>query len=406
MERTSLQNSAPIPLRARQTSTDPWQFLGVALRNAPAMAWRSPGGGDSFVAWGSSEQVTHGRSSQPSAESVPWIVGGFPFALPSDPEVAEWAWGQSRLWRPKSAVRRRDHESVQMFGAASEARHDLPDDGQGAAPTSLDWRPEPSRCAYEASVREAVSAIADGALQKVVLARSVLARTERGQHLSVAHTARAMAMAYPNATTYVVAMPNGEVLCGATPETIAHVENGILRTQAVAGTGTTGALLHSAKDRHEHDLVVTDITEALGSIGLDVSAAATPRVVATGDFAHLVTPIQARLPQGMGVLEVVACLHPTAALCGTPRPVARGWIREHEEIDRGWYGGPIGWADAEGNGTFAVALRCALFAADRRSVRCFGGAGIVARSDAALEHEETAAKMRAAQRCVRVEFAR
>jgi salicylate biosynthesis isochorismate synthase len=200
-----------------------------------------------------------------------------------------------------------------------------------------------------------------------------------------------------------VALPGGEVLCGATPELIAHVRDGVLRTQAVAGTGASDALLRSEKDRHEHELVVADIVDALERIGIVAEAAAEPNVVPSGDIAHLVTPIEARLPHGIGVLDVVAQLHPTAALCGTPRGPARTWIRDHEGFDRGWYGGPIGWADDHGNGTFVVALRCALFSADRRLVRCFGGAGIVAGSDPRLEGEETAAKMRAAQRCIRAE---
>lgn len=249
-----------------------------------------------------------------------------------------------------------------------------------------------------------MTAIREGALEKVVLARTLVATLDEGQ-ISVAATARALCDAFPDATVYVVTLPNGDVLCGATPELIANVRDGVLRTQAVAGTGTSEALLRSDKDRHEHHLVVTDIVTSLEQLGLAPRVAQIPNVVPSGDIAHLVTPIEAELPTGLGVLDVVEQLHPTAALCGTPRDRARAWIAEHEGFDRGWYGGPIGWADDHGNGTFVVALRCALIAANRQEVRCFGGAGIVAGSDPRLEGDETAAKMRAARQCLRVEAA-
>jgi isochorismate synthase EntC len=70
-------------------------------------------------------------------------------------------------------------------------------------------------------------------------------------------------------------------------------------------------------------------------------------------------------------------------------------IAEHEGIQRGRYGGAVGWCDAEGNGTWAVAIRCAELSADRRSARLFAGGGIVAESEPAAELAETQAKFQA-----------
>lgn len=397
--------------RSSELRGDPWQYLEVALRHGPAMAWRSPLGELAFVAWGGrrgAEERGEGAVARlrdwyssecehaPPPASIPLVVGGLPFS----PRGDGGAWSAARLWRPDTLLVQRGGHQCQVFGEPP-----VLDGTSEKAATEVHDRlarlPSADSSRYVGDVHDAVMAIRRGELEKVVLARSVDMRPEGGR-LSVAATAREMCRAFPTATVYAVALPNGEVLCGATPELIATVEDGVLRTQAVAGTGQSAALFDSEKDRHEHQLVVSDILDTLAAAGVAMRHAATPEVVASGDLVHLVTPIEGRLPDGMGVLDVVALLHPTAALCGTPRSSAMRWIRDHEKLDRGWYGGPIGWADAHGNGTFAVALRCALVAADGRHVRCFGGAGIVNSSNAELEHEETAAKMRAAEGCLRV----
>lgn len=372
------------------------------------MAWRSPRGGLSFVAWGGRrgaeergrgaatrlrEWYSSEREHGPRSRSFPMVVGGLPFA----PRADRGAWSAGRLWRPDALIVQHAGSQTQLLGEVPAPLEVPP--GALSEPVTTVSSPRPDR--YRDDVHEAVMAIRRGELDKVVLARSVVLAPKTGR-LSVSATAREMCRAFPAATVYVVALPNGEVLCGATPELIATVEDGVLRTQAVAGTGRSASLLESKKDRHEHALVVSDIVETLAAAGVAVSHPATPEVVASGELVHLSTPIAGRLPDGMGVLDVVALLHPTAALCGTPRASAMRWILEHERLDRGWYGGPVGWADGHGNGTFAVALRCALFEADRRRVRCFGGAGIVHGSDAELEHAETTAKMRAAEGCLRV----
>jgi salicylate biosynthesis isochorismate synthase len=92
------------------------------------------------------------------------------------------------------------------------------------------------------------------------------------------------------------------------------------------------------------------------------------------------------------VLELVALLHPTPAVGGTPTAEAMAWIRREEGLGRGWYAAPIGWFDATGDGDFRVALRSALL--DGRTARLYAGAGIVAGSDAAAELAETETKLR------------
>tara|TARA_B100000029_G_scaffold438880_1_gene455111 strand:+ start:227 stop:535 length:309 start_codon:yes stop_codon:yes gene_type:complete len=84
-------------------------------------------------------------------------------------------------------------------------------------------------------------------------------------------------------------------------------------------------------------------------------------------------------------------LHPTPALGGWPGEEAVSWIEEKEPLDRGWYGGPLGWLDQWGEGVFAVAIRSALVRRD--SAWVYAGAGIVAESQPEAEWRETCLKL-------------
>jgi isochorismate synthase EntC len=90
------------------------------------------------------------------------------------------------------------------------------------------------------------------------------------------------------------------------------------------------------------------------------------------------------------VLELVAALHPTAAVGGVPKARALQLIAEQEPLGRGWYAGPIGWFDASGDGDFAVAIRSALIRGSR--ARVYAGAGIVRGSTPVAEYRETLLK--------------
>jgi menaquinone-specific isochorismate synthase len=108
---------------------------------------------------------------------------------------------------------------------------------------------------------------------------------------------------------------------------------------------------------------------------------------------HLHTPIQATTDGPRHVLELVERLHPTPATAGLPRERSLCLIRRHETFSRGWYAGPIGWLDADGDGEFAVALRSALVQGNKASL--YAGCGIVRGSDPAREYDESAIKLEA-----------
>jgi isochorismate synthase len=203
---------------------------------------------------------------------------------------------------------------------------------------------------------------------------------------------------------YLFAIARGEsCFLGATPEQLLRLRDGELHTMSLAGSirrGETPAaddalgqsLLDSAKDRREQIVVTQAITEALGETCLSVRVAPEPKLLKLGNIQHLCTPITGQLASGYTIFDVIERLHPTPAVGGRPREAALQFIREHEQLDRGWYAGPVGWVNAAGEGEFAVALRSALLRG--RTATLFAGCGIVADSDPEREYAESELKLK------------
>ena len=151
------------------------------------------------------------------------------------------------------------------------------------------------------------------------------------------------------------------------------------------------ALRASAKERAEHALVVGDVQARIGPLCDELAAPPEPGVVTTETLQHLHTPIRGRLRAGAGLLDAIALLHPTAAICGAPREAAAAMLASRERLARGWYGGGVGWLDRTG-GEVVVAIRTALLRGTHALLHA--GAGIVAGSGWEAELEETRLKMR------------
>ncbi|CAA9471191.1 MAG: Isochorismate synthase @ Menaquinone-specific isochorismate synthase [uncultured Solirubrobacteraceae bacterium] len=254
---------------------------------------------------------------------------------------------------------------------------------------------------YEAAVARAVSEIRAGEYDKVVLAREVLVQAPS------AHDAAAVFGVLRSSfdSCYVFCAGRGDAaLVGASPELL--VRRTGLRAQTVALAGSTRRsadpgvdahlaerLLHSAKDLQEHAIVTRQISRALRPHSLWVAAPDEPVIIKVANIQHLATPIRAQLIRPVSVVELAGCLHPTPAVGGAPHAEATRRIPELESLDRGWYAGPVGWTDANEDGEFCVALRCALLRGDE--ARLYAGVGVVADSDPAAELAETEDKLAA-----------
>jgi salicylate biosynthesis isochorismate synthase len=256
-------------------------------------------------------------------------------------------------------------------------------------PTASDWRD---------TVAEAVAAIKAGAMQKVVLARTVQVRT--GGPIDGFGLVGLLRDQYPGCRVFGWRAGDA-VFVGASPELLVSRAADRFHLRLLAGSAPRSeeadedrrlgdALLASGKDRLEHAIVVEDAVARLHPIVEHLDRPAEPVLERYATVQHLATPVtgttSARL---FGLAEAI---HPTPAVGGAPRGEALAFIDKMEDVDRGWYAGGIGWADASGDGELALALRCALVRGD--TALLFAGNGIVADSDPDDELDETRLKLR------------
>jgi salicylate biosynthesis isochorismate synthase/menaquinone-specific isochorismate synthase len=152
-------------------------------------------------------------------------------------------------------------------------------------------------------------------------------------------------------------------------------------------------MLRDQSYREEHAIVARRIERMLRPHAVWVASAPEPTLVRIANIQHLATPIRAQLATPMDALDLLAVMHPTPAVGGEPLAKAAPLIPALEGLDRGWYAGPVGWTDTEGDGEFCVALRCALLRG--ATAHCYAGGGIVRDSDPAAELAETEVKLAA-----------
>lgn len=293
------------------------------------------------------------------------------------------------------------HQDVLRFFEATERPDEVPEEtGSENQRCSLrDVWPAP---AWKQLVGEAVHLIQQNAYAKIVLAREVEVTTEAEQHpFNLATTLQRLRQNYPAA--YIFAFQRGErAFIGATPERLVYAQDGLLHTMALAGSAPRGEteeedrrlgseLLASQKNRAEHEFVTAMLRDSLGHLCSKTWIADTPELLRLKNIQHLQTAIVGELLPDRSILEALDMLHPTPAVGGTPTASALAFIRAYENLDRGWYAGPIGWIDLQGNGEFAVALRSALL--ESRRATLFAGCGIVKDSDPEAEYAESCLKL-------------
>ncbi|MDG0872268.1 isochorismate synthase DhbC [Paenibacillus thiaminolyticus] len=316
------------------------------------------------------------------------------------------------------------------FAPAKPAQLIVPNDVQWAGPLRFDtglprerpvasaWEiqqiPEPDR--FMDGVNEALARLGEGALQKVVLSRTL--RMTAPEIVDVHQLLRNLAGHNTHGYTFAVDLAAGDdsaaeartgrmgprTLIGASPELLVTKTGGRVTANPLAGSAARSddpdedkrradALLASGKDRHEHEVVIDAVAAALRPYCRALHVPAGPSLVQTKTMWHLSTNITGELADpAVSSLELAMALHPTPAICGTPTDLARAVIKDIEPFDRDYYTGAVGWCDVNGDGEWAVTIRCA--EAEGRTLRLFAGAGIVAGSNAASELAETSAKFR------------
>ncbi len=251
---------------------------------------------------------------------------------------------------------------------------------------------------WEEAVAEAVAAIKAGGLHKVVLARDVFATA--AAPIDARPLLQRLAGRYPDCFTFAC-----DGMIGATPELLVSRVGLQVSALVLGGTLPRGAdsaedlalgeeLLASAKNHEEHAYAVASIREALEPLCQTLDVDGRPALLKFPNLQHLGTHVRGTLADGgtlKSALALAAAMHPPAAVCGTPTGAALELIRDLEHMDRERYAGPVGWVDADGNGEWGIAIRCAQISG--RTARLFAGCGIVAGSEPAAELAETLVKL-------------
>ncbi len=387
--------------------TDPGALLELLPAEQP-LAWMRRGEG--IVAWGEAAICrTHGETRFEDASAwwhdlvrmaavadevgVPGTgmvcLGSFAFA--DKP-------GDSVLVVPSVVVGRRgDRFWLTTIGARAGDLPELAAHAEPDAPVNLVFSDGAlSGADWEGVVWEAVLHLNAGELEKVVLARDLVATAD--DPIDVRWPLRRLGRDYAMCWTFHV-----DGMFGATPELLVRREKGLVTSRVLAGTiRRTGddehdltlaaTLARSSKDLEEHEYAVRSVAEALAPHCSSMNVPEAPFVLHLPNVMHLATDVAGVVHDGDGanVLDLAAALHPSAAVGGTPTKLAVEMIAEIEGMDRARYAGPVGWMDARGDGEFGIALRSAEL--DGNRVRLFAGCGIVADSDPEAELAEAQAK--------------
>lgn len=253
---------------------------------------------------------------------------------------------------------------------------------------------------WETRVAQAIAKIDKSEIDKVVLARDLIATTQ--SEIDVRPILNKLSKHYP--ATWVFSVDG---LIGATPELLLRLSRGMVTSRVLAGTipktgddardlALAGSLARSSKDLEEHEYAVRSVAEALEPFCSSTNVPDAPFVLHLANVMHLATDVTGALLESahhIDAFSLLKSLHPSAAVCGTPRNIAFDVIDEIEGMNRGRYAGPVGWIDARGDGELGIALRSGQVT--QNEIRIFAGCGIVAGSDPVVELAESSAKFSA-----------
>ncbi|MCB9745961.1 MAG: isochorismate synthase [Alphaproteobacteria bacterium] len=420
---------------------DPWALLqAAAFAGRRIFAWSDPTDGRTLLAVGVAHELRvegpqrfaaaeeawrvldAGRversasADEPIDPGLPCLVGGFAFSAKGQRSGPWGPFKDGSLWVPELLIHSGPRGCVAAISVLAPSedlgqqlserlrwlRGALAEADAAPAPAPLGALPaagDAERQRWHREVQAARAEMAEGRLHKVVLARSEPLTTPAP--VDPLATAWALRLQQPSCTCWALRLESGEAFVGATPEELVRLQGRHLRTVALAGTRRRGqgeedealgeAMLASDKERHEQRLVLDAIRGALEPLSENLDIPDRPGVARFAKVQHLRSTIEAQLKPGVSLFRLLGRLHPTPAVGGLPRPEALRWLAAHEDLDRGWYAGPIGWVAPGDRGVFVVGLRSALIIEGRATA--FAGCGLVEASEPEAEWEETLHKL-------------
>lgn len=362
-----------MPTSSRFTS-----LVDDAFRSQPDLVW--VGQGRAWFGWEEDNRFDPGVGSDRYHRGLEFLQdSGRPFAFASftfDPDQ-----DGSVVVVPAVTLEVRD-EAARLSG-------EMPVTSGALTPVPTIRETLEDTAAWLDHVGRAMASISSGELDKVVLSRVV--DLTFASTIPATTVAARLARVQDGSHTFMI-----DGLIGSSPELLASLENGTVRSISLAGSAPNRSdatqRLGSEKMMLEHDLAADSVEQGLAPNCTSLQR--QPRVTATfAEIVHLATSFIGTVREGTSIMDLVSSLHPTAAVAGDPTKTAVELIRELEHYQRGRYAGPVGWFDRSGDGEFAIALRCGqLLGAS--SLRLYTGAGLVAGSDPETELEETRLKLK------------
>jgi menaquinone-specific isochorismate synthase len=398
----------PLLVRSAPVS-DPGELLSL-IPDDDAFAWVH--GGDGLVGWGRTTELRTSGAGRFTEAATWWRELSSHAVVRDDVDVPGSglvAFGSftfsddtegSALVVPEVVVGRRDGTTwVTVIGTGITATPTPEPSSPPREPAGTTFADGPvDSVTWQGLVAEAVRRISAGGLDKVVLARDLVATVD--EPLDVRAPLVRLAADYPSCWTFHV-----DGFFGSTPEMLVRLERGLVTSRVLAGTirrtgddthdlALAGSLARSSKDLEEHEYAVRSVADALAPHCTNMFVPETPFVLHLPNVMHLATDVTGVMKDGASALTLAASLHPSAAV-GVPPTAAAAvqLIEEIERLDRGRYAGPVGWIDARGDGEWGIGLRSAQIEDDGRTVRLFAGCGIVADSVPADELAESNAKL-------------
>ncbi len=237
---------------------------------------------------------------------------------------------------------------------------------------------------YEDLVKKTVSFIQDGKADKVVTSRKIEIEYDK---LNIGILFENLLIEYPQAMVYVWYHPKVGLWLGATPEKILYVHKNSFSTMALAGTQLKANQIDwKLKEKEEQQFVTDFITDQLIPIAnqLEISE---PYTEFAGHLAHLRTDIKGTVLDNISLKDLIFRVHPTPAVCGTPRNGAKEFILQNEGYERAYYAGFLGELMVKDNTDLYVNLRCMQL--DGSKAKIYIGGGITKDSEPEKEWEET-----------------
>jgi anthranilate synthase component 1 len=411
---------------------DAARAFGGELPSAPLAAidalyarWRTPqlpghppltGGLVGFIGWEAVRQLEHLPDAPPAEVPIP----GQALAFVSELVALDHRTGTATLI---AAVLNDGDETPDAAWAAAQSRLDALQHALAqpspAALAHVDLTVEPAarhriaREAFEASVVRSKEFIRDGDVFQVVISQR-FDHELRATPLEVYRVLRAL---NPSPYMYLLALetPEGSPyeIVGSSPEALVKVQRGRVFTHPIAGSRPRGEnperdlelaeeLLADPKEQAEHlmlvDLARNDLSKVCTAGSVEVTE--FMQVERFSHIMHLVSSVEGNLRPDASPVDVFRATFPAGTLSGAPKPRALEIIDELEVAQRGLYGGVVGYFDLAGDADLAIAIRTATLVGDTAYVQA--GAGLVADSDPASEHQESVNKAAAPLRAVAV----